>query len=175
MLAGGFLTDLIDIKLVKLIFAPATLLSKPFVIRYVPNHVSEFEKKGKSSPGTYKRIRNSYWFRNVCRGDPGYSLELGSFSCTLVWSTIGSNRKNTFFDHGIFLGAGWFIMLSFKLPPTLWFTVLLLLQLTWTMIVNITDSLAADVASKSYKIAIMTKYTVVVDVGASIGPTPGYM
>lgn len=43
------------------------------------------------------------------------------------------------------------------------------------MIVNITDSLAADVASKSYKIAIMTKYTVVVDVGASIGPTPGYM
>ncbi|NAP00858.1 MFS transporter [Halomonas sp. MG34] len=83
--------------------------------------------------------------------------------------------RTSFLITALFLGALCFVILPFKIPLIVWFIVLLFLQLTWTMIVTITDSFATDVASKSYKVAIMTTYTVVVDLGAAIGPALGYM
>ncbi|WP_181350441.1 hypothetical protein [Thalassobacillus sp. CUG 92003] len=83
--------------------------------------------------------------------------------------------RTPFLITALFLGAGCFTILPFRLPLFVWFVVLLLLQLTWTMIVTLTDSLATDVASNSYKVPIMTTYTVVVDVGAAMGPTLGYI
>ncbi|WP_257352306.1 MFS transporter [Pseudalkalibacillus decolorationis] len=87
----------------------------------------------------------------------------------------GKSGRTPFLITALFLGGGLFIILSLDLPLLVWIVVLLCLQLTSTMIITVTDSLTTDVASSSNKVAVMTMYTVVVDVGAAIGPVLGYL
>lgn len=87
----------------------------------------------------------------------------------------GKLGRTPFLITALFLGAGWFAILPLDLSPLFWIVVVLFLQLTWTMTVTLTDSLAADVSTKSGKVVLMTTYTIVVDVGAAIGPSFGYM
>ena len=70
---------------------------------------------------------------------------------------------------------GWFILMPFPFPLWLWIGIALCLQLSWTMIITVADSLAADAASRTNKVAAMTAYTLAADVGAALGPSLGYM
>ncbi|WP_181350442.1 MFS transporter [Thalassobacillus sp. CUG 92003] len=64
MLIGGFLVDLIGIEAVTFIFAAAALLNIPFVIRYVPDNVSDYEKRDESGRSTFKQVwKPKMWFR----------------------------------------------------------------------------------------------------------------
>lgn len=53
--------------------------------------------------------------------------------------------------------------------------LLLLYQLLATVLVTITDALATDIAAKQSSVAMMTSYTIAVDVGAALGPLFGYV
>lgn len=87
----------------------------------------------------------------------------------------GKRGRMPYLTTALIFGAGLFSILSFKLPFFLWILALFSLQLTWTLGLTIADSLAADVASKSSGVAIITTYTVVADVGAAVGPSFSFL
>ena len=67
-----------------------------------------------------------------------------------------------------------FALVSFDLPLWVWIGVILLLQATATSLTTIADALAADTASNSAKIKIMTTYSLLIDLGAALGPMLAY-
>lgn len=67
-----------------------------------------------------------------------------------------------------------FALLPLKLPNILWFLILMLLQLTATSLTTLADVLAADAAVNSAKVKIMTLYSLLVDLGAALGPILAY-
>ncbi|MFS0559915.1 MFS transporter [Terribacillus sp. 179-K 1B1 HS] len=66
---------------------------------------------------------------------------------------------------GIIISA----LVSFKTVGVL-IILLLFFQMISTLFVTITDSLAIKAAAKSDKVKVMTAYTIVIDVGAALGP-----
>lgn len=72
------------------------------------------------------------------------------------------------------LAAAAFALLPLQLPFAAWLAVLLAAQLANTAIVTLTDVLAADTASGGSRVAYMTTYTTVVDIGAALGPLLGF-
>ncbi len=68
-----------------------------------------------------------------------------------------------------------FAVVSFSLPIYLWLIILLLLQMTGTSLTTIADVLAAKVAVNSAKIKIMTMYSMLLDLGAALGPVIAYL
>lgn len=87
----------------------------------------------------------------------------------------GRKGRMPFLIGSLLLSAGWFILMPFPFPLWLWIGIALCLQLSWTMIITVADSLAADAASRTNKVAAMTAYTLAADVGAALGPSLGYM
>ena len=67
-----------------------------------------------------------------------------------------------------------FALVSFEMPLWLWIGILLLIQATATSLTTIADALAADAASNSAKIKIMTTYSLLIDFGAALGPMLAY-
>lgn len=82
----------------------------------------------------------------------------------------GKTGRTPLLITALLLGAGLFFILTLDFPILVWIGVLLCLQLMWTVTVTLSDTLAADAAAISNKLALMTTYTVIVDVGAAIGP-----
>jgi MFS family permease len=60
------------------------------------------------------------------------------------------------------------------MPFIIWLSILLILQVTATSLTTIADALAADVAINSAKVKIMTLYSLLIDLGAAIGPMIAY-
>lgn len=67
-----------------------------------------------------------------------------------------------------------FALVSRKMGLTLWILLVMVLQLTATSLTTVADALAADVAVGSAKVKIMTLYSLLIDVGAAIGPVLAY-
>jgi MFS family permease len=67
-----------------------------------------------------------------------------------------------------------FSVISFNMPFIIWLSILLILQVTATSLTTIADALAADVAINSAKVKIMTLYSLLIDLGAAIGPMIAY-
>lgn len=67
-----------------------------------------------------------------------------------------------------------FILAALPVPFLLLLILLLLIQVGATLLTTLSDALAADAASQSSKIAVMTAYTVIIDLGASLGPSLAY-
>lgn len=67
-----------------------------------------------------------------------------------------------------------FALVCFQLPLWVWLAILLLLQATATSLTTIADALAADTASHGAKIKIMTTYSLLIDLGAALGPMLAY-
>lgn len=101
-----------------------------------------------------------------------------------AWSPFLSPRIGTWSDGPrgrlpLFLGslalaAVALALLPLKLPFAAWLGVLLAVQLANTAIVTLNDALAADAAAGEARVAYMTTYTTVVDVGAALGPLAGF-
>ncbi|WP_196604560.1 MFS transporter [Pectinatus haikarae] len=67
-----------------------------------------------------------------------------------------------------------FSIISFNMPLAVWLALLLILQITATSLTTIADALAADIAINSAKIKIMTLYSLLIDLGAALGPMLAY-
>ncbi|MBU7315748.1 MFS transporter [Paenibacillus sp. SM 69] len=73
------------------------------------------------------------------------------------------------------LAAAAFALLALPLPFGLWLVVLLAVMLANTAITTLSDTLAADAAAGSRAVAYMTTYTIVVDIGAALGPLASFL
>ncbi|WP_281365250.1 MFS transporter [Paenibacillus foliorum] len=90
-----------------------------------------------------------------------------------AWSD-GPRGRLPLYTASLAIAAVALALLPLKLPFAAWLTLLLVAQLTNTAIVTLTDALAADAATGSSRVAYMTTYTTVVDVGAALGPLLGF-
>jgi MFS family permease len=90
-----------------------------------------------------------------------------------VWSD-GPRGRLPLYTGSLAIAAAALALLPLELPFAAWLALLLVAQLTNTAIVTLTDALAADAATGSSRVAYMTTYTTVVDVGAAIGPLLGF-
>ncbi|MFZ7101256.1 MAG: MFS transporter [Peptococcaceae bacterium] len=91
------------------------------------------------------------------------------------WSDRQENREVLFLPF-LALGAiGFFITaLDFPLPLPVWIGVVLLLMVTATALVTLSDSLASDIAKQKFSVRIIAIYTIVLDIGAALGPFMAY-
>ncbi|WP_110953337.1 MFS transporter [Anaerosinus massiliensis] len=67
-----------------------------------------------------------------------------------------------------------FAVIPFQLPTLLWFFFIMILQITATSLTTIADALAADAATNSAKVKVMTLYSLLIDFGAALGPMLAY-
>ncbi|MCS7463281.1 MFS transporter [Paenibacillus doosanensis] len=72
------------------------------------------------------------------------------------------------------LAAAALALLPLPLPFAAWLAVLMAAQLASTAITTLGDALAADAAAGAARVAFMTTFTTVVDVGAALGPLVGF-
>ncbi len=89
--------------------------------------------------------------------------------------TDGSNGRYILLVLSTATAALLFTILPIEMPLPLWLLLLLLLQLTATSLTTITDALAADIATNSAKVKIMTLYSLLIDLGSAIGPMLAYL
>lgn len=67
-----------------------------------------------------------------------------------------------------------FILISFEMSLFIWLAIILILQITATSLTTIVDALAADIAVNSARVKIMTLYSLLIDLGAALGPMFAY-
>lgn len=98
----------------------------------------------------------------------------------LIMTRVGSlmdtvKRKNILL--AIFLAAAAFqlTVVSFKLPLAVWLLFMLVHLLTASSLITLLDAVMADHASAmAGKVFVMTSFTIVLDLGAALGPVMGY-
>ncbi|TDL64741.1 MFS transporter [Rhodococcus qingshengii] len=66
-------------------------------------------------------------------------------------------------------------LFSLKLPMALFIAVLLLFQLTTTVLITMSDSIAADLAAGPMQVSVIAFYTLFSDIGAALGPLLGFV
>lgn len=66
-------------------------------------------------------------------------------------------------------------LFSLKLPMALFIAVLLLFQLTTTVLITMSDSIAADLAAGPRQVSVIAFYTLFSDIGAALGPLLGFV
>jgi len=66
-------------------------------------------------------------------------------------------------------------LLALKLPIALFIAMLLLFQLTTTVLITMSDSIAADLATGPGQVSVITFYTLFSDMGAALGPLVGFI
>ena len=72
------------------------------------------------------------------------------------------------------VGGLCFALVSQDMGLALWIVLVMVLQLTATALTTVADALAADVAVGAAKVKIMTLYSLLIDVGAALGPVLAY-
>lgn len=88
--------------------------------------------------------------------------------------TDGKSGRYPILLLSLLIGGLLFALLPLDMPPLLWFAALLGIQLTATSLTTITDTIASDVAVATSKIAVMTLYSLLIDIGAAAGPFLAY-
>jgi MFS family permease len=89
------------------------------------------------------------------------------------WSD-GKKGRLPFLIIGCFASGLLFFVMAFPVGVPQALICVLLIQLGATMLTTLSDALASDAASMTSKVALMTAYTVTVDLGASLGPSLAY-
>lgn len=75
----------------------------------------------------------------------------------------------------LFVSAGLFAFIPVHAPIVIWFAVLLLIQAAATVLTTLSDTIAADVSSRhADKAAIITVYSMMIDLGSAFGPIIAY-
>jgi MFS family permease len=67
------------------------------------------------------------------------------------------------------------ILFPLKLPMALFIAMLLLFQLTTTVLITMSDSIAADLAAGPRQVSVIAFYTLFSDIGAALGPLLGFV
>ena len=67
-----------------------------------------------------------------------------------------------------------FCLLPLEIPLLPWLLVVMGVQITATALTTLTDAIAADAATRSSKILVLTAYSLAIDLGSAIGPIVGY-
>ena len=75
----------------------------------------------------------------------------------------------------LLLATGLFCLLPFNMPLFPWLLLVMGVQLTATALTTLTDAVAADAATRSSKILVLTAYSLAIDLGSAIGPFVGYV
>lgn len=86
----------------------------------------------------------------------------------------GAFGRRRLFAAGLAAASLLFIAVALPLPLAVWLAVILLLQLANTLISTLMDALASDAAERNGRVAMMTSYTIAIDIGAAIGPLVGF-
>lgn len=86
-----------------------------------------------------------------------------------AWSD-GPRGRRRFYVAALLVGAMGFGLLSSRLPILAWLAIALLVMLVATALTTLTDALAADVARAGDVVGFMTRYSIVQDLGAALGP-----
>ena len=69
-----------------------------------------------------------------------------------------------------------FALIPLDIPLLYWIFLLVGIQVTATILTTVIDAMASDIAAvSSSKIAIMTAYSLAIDLGAALGPVVGYL
>jgi MFS family permease len=92
------------------------------------------------------------------------------------WSDGPRGRLPLFFA-SLFLAAICLCLIPVPLPVPVWIAVVLLCLATATAVTTLMDTLAADAAkgSRAGSVALMTAYTIALDLGAALGPFLAYL
>lgn len=76
----------------------------------------------------------------------------------------------------LLVAGGFFLLIPLEMPLLVWLLILLGEQIAATFLTTLADALASDAAaSSSSKVTIMTLYSLLVDLGAAIGPLLAYL
>jgi MFS family permease len=75
----------------------------------------------------------------------------------------------------LLLATGLFCLLPLDIPLFPWLLLVMGVQLTATALTTLTDAVAADAATRSSKIMVLTAYSLAIDLGSAIGPFIGYV
>ncbi|EAO7496370.1 hypothetical protein AKL48_24870, partial [Salmonella enterica] len=86
----------------------------------------------------------------------------------------GGNKRLILLVASLFITAFLFAMVPMDISFGLWLLVLMGIQLMATVLTTVMDAIALDVAQRTSRVAVMTGFTVITDLGAAIGPTLGY-
>jgi MFS transporter, DHA1 family, multidrug resistance protein len=89
--------------------------------------------------------------------------------------TDGRLGRKPLFTASLLMAAVLFTLAPESIPAAAWVPLMLLLQLASTAATTTADSLASDAASRSDKVAVMTAYSIAIDLGAALGPLAGYL
>jgi MFS family permease len=87
----------------------------------------------------------------------------------------GCGGRRTILYSTLLLAALLFAVIPYNLPIFVWLFLLLLLQLTATVLTTVSDAIASDVAVASSKTVVMTSYSFATDLGAALGPMAAYL
>ncbi|KQL52587.1 hypothetical protein AN964_02920 [Heyndrickxia shackletonii] len=75
----------------------------------------------------------------------------------------------------LFSAACCFTIFPLKISMSIFIFILFLFQLTTTLLITMSDSIATDVASGKSQVTVIAYYTLFVDVGSALGPLLGYV
>ncbi|KYZ78080.1 MFS transporter [Anaerosporomusa subterranea] len=75
----------------------------------------------------------------------------------------------------LLLATALFTLIPLQLPILFWLFLLLLLQVTATILTTLADAVASDVAVSTSKAVVMTAYSFAIDLGAALGPLAAYL
>jgi hypothetical protein len=69
-----------------------------------------------------------------------------------------------------------FVLVPLPIPMIAWFSVLLIIQIAATLLTTIMDTIASDLSTQfTDRAAVITIYSMMLDLGSAIGPVLGYM
>ncbi|KFF32547.1 hypothetical protein G039_0333900 [Pseudomonas aeruginosa VRFPA01] len=83
--------------------------------------------------------------------------------------------RQGYYVAALLAGALGFGLLSTALPILAWLALALLVMLVATALTTLTDALAADVARAGDVVGFMTRYSIVQDLGAALGPALAFL
>jgi MFS family permease len=84
------------------------------------------------------------------------------------------NHKPYFLSLFLIIAAVLLFIIPFKIPIAIWVALLLFHLLIASIITTIVDTIISNILTKSNNILIITTYTIIVDLGAAVGPILGY-
>ncbi len=86
----------------------------------------------------------------------------------------GRLGRVTMFAAGCWTAAALFLLIGLSLPLGPWLAAIAAVELCCTAMTTLSDALAADAASRSNAVFVMTAYTLAIDLGAALGPLGGF-
>jgi len=89
------------------------------------------------------------------------------------WSD-GEKGRKPYFVIFLFIGAISYSLIPFSFNLLIWLPVVIILLISATALTTLIDSIASDAAKEGNTVVFMTLYSMMIDMGAALGPLLGY-